>query len=61
MHLYPIGRRATKLFTATAIYISVQLTSYYPSSIDKDGRGVRIFCRIRPDGSGWEDVSWMFY
>lgn len=34
---------------------------YYPTSIDKDGRGVRIFCRIQPDGTGWEDVSWMFY
>lgn len=34
---------------------------YYPTSVDKDGRGVRTFCRIKPDGSAWEDVSWMFY
>lgn len=34
---------------------------YYPTSVDKDGRGVRVFCRIRPDGTDWEDVSWMFY
>lgn len=34
---------------------------YYPTSVDRDGRGVRVFCRIRPDGTDWEDVSWMFY
>lgn len=34
---------------------------YYPTSINEGGRGVRAFCRIRPDGTGWEDVSWMFY
>ena len=34
---------------------------YYPAWINGDGRSVPIFCRILPDGTGWEDVSWMFY
>ena len=32
---------------------------YYPAWV-KGGGGIRMFCRILPDGTGWEDVSWMF-
>lgn len=34
---------------------------YYPTWVSQNGHGVRVFCRILPDGTGWEDVSWMFY
>lgn len=69
--IYPRGIYCTDIESHDTITLNSDLTEvfyswgdgyiYYPASINKGGRGVRAFCRIRPDGTGWEDVSWMFY